>query len=222
MKHLKLFDGLNIKFIKILIPNDLILKKINSTPALKNLTRLALKVGENIENVNHYQFSQLMRMFPIAGAFVEEVKTNEGVNLFGFAGDDRKKILEFMGINDWAVLMRKFNNRTYRWNRYEFENAIKTLKLSIGFIREYKDLYSGFISDILRNKNYTTEELIFIINKFPENVDWYYVFYNDRIPIEFKKEHYDEIYRDMLTSFDINVPMDVRERNSKKALEILK
>lgn len=63
----------NIKTVKITIPNESVLKKINSTPTLKRLSRLTLKVGENIERVNHYQFSELKRMFPIAGAYVEEV-----------------------------------------------------------------------------------------------------------------------------------------------------
>ncbi len=63
----------NVKTVKITIPNDVILKKINSTPALSRLTRLHLVVGENIEKVNHSQFSQLLRMFPIAGCQVVEV-----------------------------------------------------------------------------------------------------------------------------------------------------
>ena len=49
------------------------LKKINNTPALKNLSRLILRVGENLENVNHFQFNEQMRMFPLAGAKIEEV-----------------------------------------------------------------------------------------------------------------------------------------------------
>ena len=63
----------NVKTVKITIPNEMVLKRINSTPALNRLSRLILKVGENLENVNHYQFAQQMRMFPIAGAKIEEV-----------------------------------------------------------------------------------------------------------------------------------------------------
>lgn len=63
----------NVKTVKITIPNEIVLKKINSTPALNKLSRLILKVGENIEQVNHYQFNEQMRMFPIAGAKIEEI-----------------------------------------------------------------------------------------------------------------------------------------------------
>ena len=57
----------NIKTVTILISSVEILKKINSTPALKNLTRSNLVVGENTENVNHYQYAQILRMYPIVG-----------------------------------------------------------------------------------------------------------------------------------------------------------
>lgn len=65
----------NVKTVKITIPSERILQRINSTPALNRLSRLKLKVGENIENVNHYQFSEMRRMFPILGVEVEEVKS---------------------------------------------------------------------------------------------------------------------------------------------------
>ena len=64
----------NIKTVKITIPNEVVLRKINNTPTLSRLSRLSLKVGENIENVNHYQFSEQMRMFPIAGVEIQEIK----------------------------------------------------------------------------------------------------------------------------------------------------
>jgi hypothetical protein len=64
----------NIKIIKIIIPNEVILNKIDNTPALRQLSRLRLQVGDNIERVNHYQFSQILRMFPIAGAQVIELE----------------------------------------------------------------------------------------------------------------------------------------------------
>jgi hypothetical protein len=63
----------NVKTIKIIVPNEEVLKKINNTPTLKNLSRLVLNVGENIERVNHYQFSQIMRMFPIVGCNISEI-----------------------------------------------------------------------------------------------------------------------------------------------------
>lgn len=79
MKNIILYESFvenkkNIKKVKITIPNDVILKKIITTPALNKLSRIKLLVGDNIEHVNHYQFSELMRMFPIVGASVEEIK----------------------------------------------------------------------------------------------------------------------------------------------------
>ena len=63
----------NVKTVKITIPNEIVLKRINSTPALNRLSRLILKVGENTEKVNHFQFAEQMRMFPVAGAKIKEV-----------------------------------------------------------------------------------------------------------------------------------------------------
>lgn len=63
----------NIKKVKIIIPNDIILKRINSTPTLKRLSKCNLFVGENIENVNHYQFSEMQRMYPILGINLIEI-----------------------------------------------------------------------------------------------------------------------------------------------------
>ena len=67
----------NVKTVKITIPNEQILKRINSTPALNRLSRLALKVGANIENVNHTQFADMVRLYPILGVTVEEIKLDE-------------------------------------------------------------------------------------------------------------------------------------------------
>jgi hypothetical protein len=64
-----------IKIVEITIPNELVLKKINSTPALKRLSRLELSVGKNVENVNHYQFSEMMRMFPIIDCRIVEIES---------------------------------------------------------------------------------------------------------------------------------------------------
>lgn len=63
----------NVKTVKITIPNEIVLKRINSTPTLNRLSRLILKVGENVENVNHFQFAEQMRMFPIAGVKIEQI-----------------------------------------------------------------------------------------------------------------------------------------------------
>lgn len=63
----------NIKTVKITVPNEQILKRLNSTPAFNRLTRLKLKVGENIENVNHTQFADMVRLYPLIGVDIEEV-----------------------------------------------------------------------------------------------------------------------------------------------------
>lgn len=63
----------NVKTVKIIIPNDRVLKLVTSTPIYQRLTRLKLKIGENVENVNHSQYEAQMRMFPIAGAQIEDI-----------------------------------------------------------------------------------------------------------------------------------------------------
>lgn len=65
--------GRNIKTVKITVPNEIALKKATTIPTFKNLTRLKLNVGENIEKVNHYQYSAMMRMYPMIGITVEEM-----------------------------------------------------------------------------------------------------------------------------------------------------
>lgn len=63
----------NVKVVKITIPSESILKRINSTPALNRLSRLDLQVGENIESVNHTQFSEMKRLYPLLGVTVEDI-----------------------------------------------------------------------------------------------------------------------------------------------------
>ena len=63
----------NIKTIKITVPNEQILKRLNSTPTFNRLSRLKLQVGENIENVNHAQFADMVRLYPLIGVSIEEV-----------------------------------------------------------------------------------------------------------------------------------------------------
>ena len=62
----------NIKTVKITVPSEEILKKLNSTPTFSRLSRLTLKVGENVENVNHKQFADMKRLYPMMGVSVEE------------------------------------------------------------------------------------------------------------------------------------------------------
>jgi CRISPR/Cas system-associated protein endoribonuclease Cas2 len=74
IKQLKTMTKQNIKKVKITIPNDSVLKLVTTTPIFKRLTKLKLVLGENIEQVNHYQFAEQIRMFPIAGVEIEEIK----------------------------------------------------------------------------------------------------------------------------------------------------
>ena len=63
----------NIKTVKITVPNEQILKRMISTPAFSRLSRIKLQVGENVENVNHTQFADMVRIYPIIGVTVEEI-----------------------------------------------------------------------------------------------------------------------------------------------------
>ena len=63
----------NIKTVKIIVPNDRVLNRLNSTPTFSRLSRLRLNVGENIENVNHKQFSDMNRLYPMINVSVEEI-----------------------------------------------------------------------------------------------------------------------------------------------------
>ena len=74
IKQIKKMTKQNIKKVKITIPNDSVLKLVTTTPIFKRLTKLKLVLGENIEQVNHYQFAEQIRMFPIAGVEIEEIK----------------------------------------------------------------------------------------------------------------------------------------------------
>ena len=74
IKQIKTMTKQNIKKVKITIPNDSVLKLVTTTPIFKRLTKLKLVLGENIEQVNHYQFAEQIRMFPIAGVEIEEIK----------------------------------------------------------------------------------------------------------------------------------------------------
>ena len=64
----------NFKTVKITIPNEAVLRKINTIPTFSRLSRNSLTVGENFETVNHKQFTDQMRLYPIAGAKIEDIK----------------------------------------------------------------------------------------------------------------------------------------------------
>jgi hypothetical protein len=64
----------NTKEVIITVPNEAILKKAKSTPTFSRLSRKDLKVGKNEETVNHKQFADMERLYPLIGIKVEEVK----------------------------------------------------------------------------------------------------------------------------------------------------
>ncbi len=63
----------NIKTVMITIPNEQILKRLISTPALSRLSRTKLKVRQNVESVNHTQFADMLRIYPIIGVSIVEI-----------------------------------------------------------------------------------------------------------------------------------------------------
>ncbi len=67
----------NIKTVCITIPTEEALKKCKYVPTFKNLSRLNLKLGENIENVNHTQFSNMNRLYPIIGITVKQINSKQ-------------------------------------------------------------------------------------------------------------------------------------------------
>lgn len=52
----------NIKTITVNVPSELHLNRINNTFALKKLFYRPLNVGSNILNVNHFNYSEIVRM----------------------------------------------------------------------------------------------------------------------------------------------------------------
>lgn len=80
MKKLQTFDEFvnesekrNVKTVKITVPDEISLKKVTTIPTFNRLSRLKLKIGDNIETVNHQQFSDMVRLYPIAGVKIEEI-----------------------------------------------------------------------------------------------------------------------------------------------------
>jgi len=69
----------NVKTIKIFIPNEQILKRIKTTPSLNQWFRSDLKVGDNIENVNHVQFHNIMKLFSSWDYFTKQGVTVEEI-----------------------------------------------------------------------------------------------------------------------------------------------
>jgi len=67
-------SSLNLKTVKITIPNISVLKIVRNKPLYQRLTKLKLKLGDNFEEVDEHQLAEQLRMFPIAGAKIEEVK----------------------------------------------------------------------------------------------------------------------------------------------------
>tara|TARA_R110000868_G_scaffold203612_3_gene451520 strand:- start:515 stop:718 length:204 start_codon:yes stop_codon:yes gene_type:complete len=58
---------MNTKKISIDIPSESVLKRVLTTPTFNRLSRVKLIVGKNIETVNHAQFSDMQRLYPLLG-----------------------------------------------------------------------------------------------------------------------------------------------------------
>ena len=63
----------NIKTVCINIPNEIALKKCKQVPTFKNLSRLDLVIGDNIENVNHTLYANMKRLYPLIGVTVTDI-----------------------------------------------------------------------------------------------------------------------------------------------------
>jgi hypothetical protein len=63
----------NTKKVNINVPNEQILKRLNSTPTLSRLSRLNLQVGDNTETVNHKQYADMVRLYPLINITVTEL-----------------------------------------------------------------------------------------------------------------------------------------------------
>jgi hypothetical protein len=63
----------NIKKVKITILDQKTLNRLNSTPTFNRLSRLKLKVGDNFENVNHSQYSDMFRLYKLINVSIEEI-----------------------------------------------------------------------------------------------------------------------------------------------------
>jgi len=137
---------------------------------------------------------------------------------------DRRRMLDFIGLNDFGVFLRKLNKSKYYSYSSSFECALRERMVSIYFIDKYKDLkiFPSLIGNVLDNPVYTEKELITIIEKFPTYINWYDVFYNQKFSIEYKAKNYDKIYADFLKSFDINTTMATRIIKTNETLSSLK
>ena len=82
---------------------------------------------------------------------LNEQKENDSLKI------DRKNILDYIGHNDWNIVLRKLNNIRFSNFRYKFEDALRHIKVSMEFIEKYKDLkvFQSVISNVLENKNYS-------------------------------------------------------------------
>lgn len=172
------------------------------------------------------QIKAAMREFEnIINPLPEDIILNKQ-NVKRILVEDRNKILKYTRYKKWNVFQRKLN-------QYKFETALENVKLSLHFFKHYVDWigcnYSNDfkgclyrVNAILSNKKYSVTELLEIISIFDKYINWYHIYYNPRIPLEFKKENYEKIYADMLLSFDNSVPIETRIKNTKEELTFLK
>lgn len=65
---------INLKTVKIYVPNEGALRTLTRTPTLNQWVRSKLKVGDNYERVNHTQFHNIKKMYSLVnGVTVEDV-----------------------------------------------------------------------------------------------------------------------------------------------------
>jgi len=72
----------NVKKVKITVPNnDRLINLLNTTPAFSRLLPrgMKLKAGENIVDVNHYTYKEMMDKYPPRGVEVEELSSGKEV-----------------------------------------------------------------------------------------------------------------------------------------------
>jgi hypothetical protein len=65
---------MNTKKVNINVPSEAILKRLHSTPTFSRLSKHQLKIGDNVEVVNHKQFADMLRLYPLINVGINEIK----------------------------------------------------------------------------------------------------------------------------------------------------
>jgi hypothetical protein len=138
----------NVKTVKIIVPDQAALRLAKTTPVFKQLTRLDLKVGENIENVNHKQFYDMQRMYPMIRIEVEEV-------------DNSSKLSEMAKSLAEATRVTPFSfDDEFNKDEDIFDNRGKLIRVITKHLKKKPftnnaDWGGGYVWNIIGNDNYT-------------------------------------------------------------------